>query len=275
MQNWFLKDTRVGRKCIFSFWSGAGLGISHALSTCTSASVYVVYESWRLNGPLWDGSKAGSKGTRSHTSDNTSTIHTSLMYQEAWTNCNTTGLQVPASNDHFSRLLSSWKPWTNALHQVVLLRSRNGNESLPPFSFSGTFSHNVPTPLETQGKANRSSIFAEPPGWSMTSPVLIKDLTKAFDRARLSDPSNKALLDACPGKACMLQIKHSVKLAWSLGQEETESPSKCSLLLLLALGPKEVRPAGASTTWSPAPYLEKQESTSSSSSRSFPSNAFS
>ena len=189
------------------------MGSSHALSPCTSASVYTGYKRWRLNGPLWDGSKAESKGTRSHISDNTCTRHISLTYQEARTHCGMTGLQVPVGSDHSSRLLSSWKPWTNALHQVVLLRSRNGKESLPSSSFSRNFSHNMPTPSEIQGKANRSSTFAESPGWRMTSPVLIKDLTKAFDRARLSDQSNKTRLAACPGKACVLQIKRSVKLA--------------------------------------------------------------
>lgn len=196
-----------------------------------------------------------------------------LTYQEAWTHCGMTGLQV-AVGDHLSRLLSPWKPWTNVLRQAVLLRSRNGNEGLPPAGFSRNFSHNVPIPSETQGQANRSSTFAEPPGWRMTSPVLIKDLTKAFDRTRLREKSNKALWDACPGKACVLQIKHSGKLAWVLRQGETKSPSEHSLLLLLALGPKEVRPAGASRARSPAPCLAWQENTSNTSSWSFPVNAF-
>lgn len=60
----------------------------------------------------------------------------------------------------------------------------------------------------------------------------------------------------------------------NLRQGETESPSKHSLLLLLARGPKEIRPAGASMAKTPTPHLEWQERTSNTSSRSFPVNAF-
>lgn len=121
----------------------------------------------------------------------------------------------------FSALLSSWRPWENALHQLALLRITSGNRSFPSWSFS----HNLPPPLETQGKAKRSLLSHQGGEWRALSWL------KAWqeqEMTRLGGQPNKARWVPAQAKPWVLQIKHSEKPGWAL---RDRTPSKHPLLL--------------------------------------------